>query len=617
MAKDLPIDSRIVEQLAKATVRSLPDGIVELITNCDDSYNRLEERGCSTCGDISIYVNRKMGGICEKLKVFDLAEGMTKHELEKAIVFGGETSGFSSGKSVRGLFGRGLKETIIALGDGEIETIKSGLFVGTRLWFDGRLKKPLYDDEMLENIKPIDKKNGTTIDINVTNEKIRIPQFENFAKQLSDHYALRDINSSNKRTVTLTFEDLKKSLKITEPITFKHPPANKVVDEEIHLSGFGDKLEIRIYESAKPLNSPKNNPYGLAGILIKTRSAILDNHLFKFDSDPAAFYFFGEALCEGLEKRLRQGETEIIDPNRGGLEWRHEYCQALSDSIEKILEPLVLEKKKILEKKPEKAVAESTKKMLRNLCSLLNQIAKKEFEELPEVPIDPEPTINTLMVKPEVANIEEGTVRTFSIYAPSIIVENEGSEARIKYDNWLIRPLSSKVNLEKHSKHPDRLWYRYFKVIGERDGEEGNIIVKLGTETAMAKVKVAPLIKRKRGKISGRKGGYIADIKPDEHPNPMQRVTYRDGIIWIYIKFPSISKFIKSGLDGVDTPQGRLLVAELVGDAFCRALASKGMELNKYPKIPGAEVDSFNSALNELQKKYLHKIQDIIFAWKF
>ena len=97
----------------------------------------------------------------------------------------------------------------------------------------------------------------------------------------------------------------------------------------------------------------------------------------------------------------------------------------------------------------------------------------------------------------------------------------------------------------------------------------------------------------------------------------MQRVTYRDGIIWIYIKFPSVAKFIKSGLEGVDTPQGRLLVAELVGDAFCRALASKGMELGRFPKILGAEVDSFNSALNELQKKYLHKIQDIIFAWKF
>lgn len=42
MAKELPINSRIVEQLAKATVKNMVDGIVELVTNCDDSYKRLE-----------------------------------------------------------------------------------------------------------------------------------------------------------------------------------------------------------------------------------------------------------------------------------------------------------------------------------------------------------------------------------------------------------------------------------------------------------------------------------------------------------------------------------------------------------------------------------------------
>jgi len=92
------------------------------------------------------------------------------------------------------------------------------------------------------------------------------------------------------------------------------------------MHGYGDKVKIMIYESLNPLDFPRNNPFGLAGILIKTKGAILDNKLFKFDNDPAGLYFFGEAICEGLEERLRKGETEIIDPNRSGLEWRHEYC---------------------------------------------------------------------------------------------------------------------------------------------------------------------------------------------------------------------------------------------------------------------------------------------------
>jgi len=109
MARDLPINSRIVEQLAKATVKNIIDGLVELITNCDDSYSRIEGRGDTHNGRILISVDREKGGICNKLVVQDFAEGMKNDELEKAIVFGGETSGFAAGRSVRGLFGRGTQ----------------------------------------------------------------------------------------------------------------------------------------------------------------------------------------------------------------------------------------------------------------------------------------------------------------------------------------------------------------------------------------------------------------------------------------------------------------------------------------------------------------------------
>lgn len=617
MAKDLPIDSRIVEQLAKATVKNIIDGLVELITNCDDSYLRIEEKGMTHTGKILICVDRERGGVCNKLIVRDFAEGMTNDELKKAIVFGGETSGFASGRSVRGLFGRGLKETIIALGEGEIITVKNNNLARTRLWFDKSAKKPLYDDEMLNERKYDSNPNGTKVEIKITNEKIKIPELETFKSHLAEHYALRDITFSDKRELVLRFEDLKRKLTTTEPIRFNYPEGNLLIHEELNLSGFGDRVQIKIYESPSPLSSPRNNPYGLAGILIKTKSAILDNQLFKFENEPAGLYFFGEALCEGIEKRLRRGETEIIDPNRGGLEWRHDYCQALMEAIERTLEPFIIKKKKALEKRPEKEVTQTTKKMLRNICSLLNRIAKEELEDIPEVPIDPDPDITTLLVKPEQANIEQGKTRNFSIYAPAKLVEIEGIEARIKFDNWAIRPLSSKVNLEKHPKYPDKIWYRYFKVVGDKEGEEGHIIVKLGTQAATANVKVGPLKKRKKGPIVGRKGGFISAIERDEMPNPPQRVVYSDGIIRVYTRFPSVSKFIKSGLEGVETPQGRLLLSELVGDAFCRALARQGMDLGKYPKVPGKEIESFNSALNELQKKYLHRIQDIIFAWKF
>lgn len=621
MAKELRINLRIVEQLAKATIKNIVDGIVELITNSDDSYKRIEEKGKEILGKIEIYVDRKRGGICENLKVKDFAEGMTQEELEKAIIYGGETSGLELGKSVRGLFGRGLKETIIVLGEGEIKTFKDGKVCRTKLWFDKRIKKPQYDDEMLSESKLTPEPNGTEVNIKVTNEKIKIPGYKKLKEQILQHYALRDINSSKKREIKLTFTDLKPGgLKSTTIVSFQYPKGKKVIEEEIRLAGVGDRFKIVIYESPKALDSPRNNPYGLAGILIKTKGAILDNHLFRFENDPAALYFYGEAISNYLEERLRKGETEIIDPNRGGLEWRHEYCQALSKNIEGILEPLIFEKRKALEKRPIKEVKESTKKMLMKLRNLLNGLAKQELEEIKEVPIEPGLNITSLIIKPGVANIPENKPRIFSIYAPIEIVKEEGQEAHIKSDNIDIRPLSSTVKLEKHPKFPTKIYYRYFKVVGIKEGAEGFIIVNLGNETALAKVKVAPFKTREKRRIReiiGRKGGFILDFKPDELNNPSQRVVYREGIIRVYIRFPSVSKFINSGFEGVENPEGRLLLAELVGEAFCRELVIQGMELGSIPKIPGGEVDSFNAAINDLQKKCLHKIQEIIFAWKF
>lgn len=613
MPKDLPINLKIVEQMAKATIKNLVDGTVELVTNCDDSYKRLEHEGHKAVGEMEIHASREKGGICEYLKVKDFAEGMSKEELEKAIVFAGETKG----KSIRGLFGRGLKETIIALGDGEIKTIKDGKISKTRLWLNKKIGAQ-YDDEMLEKIEYTSEQNGTEVNIQITNDKIKIPEYEKFKEQISRHYALRDINSSTKRKTKLFFEDKKRKLITKEIAGFQFPEGKKVVEEKINLPYFGDEVKIVIYESPNPLDSPRYNPFGLAGILIKTKSAILDNQLFKFENDPVALYFFGEATCDGLEERLRKGETEIIDPNRSGLEWKHDYCLSLSKAIEKFLEPLVFEKRKALQKTPEKEAKESTKKMIRKLCSELNRLAKLELEDISEFHIEePEPDITDLLIKPEAANIPLNKPRILSIYAPTEVVENEGQEANIKSDNIDIRPLSSTVRLEKHSKFPEKIFYRYFKVEGSTEGAEGNIVVNLGKKTATAKVKVAPFKKKKKGKLTGKKGGFISDISLDGLINPPQRVEYREGIIRVYWRFPSTSKFIKSGFEGVEKAEARILLSELVGEAFCRELARQQIEYARYPSPPGGEIDSFNVAINDLQRKTLHLIQEIIFAWKF
>jgi len=629
-AHELPMHSRLAKQSADASIRSLIDASVELITNADDSYRRLEEREARVNGQIEVFVSRQKGGVCKDFWIRDHAEGMPREKLEKAIIFGGETSGFEIGRTVRGLFGRGLKEAIIALGEGEIYTVRDNSLNAAKIWWDGSERKAKYalSDEAQHisqgsrNSVGIEHGNGTLVKIKVNNTKIRVPECDKLKEQIASHYALRGITSSENRGVFLNFAGFEKGKDIKRSnvrISFQ-PPEDKVVyQKEEKVTGHGDTITIRILESPVSLDSPHLDPFAKAGILIKTEASILDNQLFRYDNDPAAFYFFGEAYCEGMAEKIRQGETGIIDFNRGGIEWRHEYCQAIKNTIEKILDPLVQEKRRQLEKgKEKKEIAEPTKKMLRKLCNLLNELAKKEFEEW-QTPIEPTENIDELTVLPRYAYIEVDRPRPFGVYAPMELVRLAGSKVALRSDNVNIQLLSQHISLDQRSKGHPNLCYGVFKVVGRVNEEEADIHCELNGQEAMTHVKVHALGTKSPKPPTGRKGGFIRDIIADSTSSPPQRVEYKEDTaeIRVYIKFPVVAKYFSEGLEGVETEKGKVILAELVGEAFCKVLAMRKLGSAEAPLVAGREIDSFNVAVNDLQKKYLHRIHEVIANWTF
>jgi len=621
---ELPIDSGIVKQSALATIRNLVDAAVELITNCDDSYRRLEDKGIKASGRIEVDVARKKGGICEFLVVRDYAEGMTREKLKEAVRFAGKTSGFEKGRTVRGLFGRGLKEAIISLGEGEVYSIKDNTLNAAKIWWDEKEGKAKvgYSEEI--HNPPVDQRHGinhgnsTSVIIAIKNEKIKIPEYNKFKLQISDHYALRGITSSDKREIALSFSDRKRALISKGNVKFEPPKGAMAYEGKVNLPSYGDPVEIKVFKSPIQLDSPRLNPFAKAGILIKSGASILDNCLFKYENDPAALYFWGEACCDGIAEKIRKGEVGIIDFNRAGIEWRHEYCQSIQATIEKILDPLIQEKRKELEKPEEKKeVAEPTKKLLRKLCSVLNELANKEFEEW-ETPVEElPPSIEKLTMLPRYANIEVDKPRPLSVYAPAELVRVAGNKVMTDSDNINVSLLSSHVSLDKrHPKQPN-LYYGFFKVVGRVMNEEAKILCKLGEQEAVAHVKVA----EPKEKPPRKPKGFISGISPDDVADPIQRVQYVEdtGEIKIYIKFPGVARYVGSGLEGAETEQGKVFLAELVGEAFCRQLAVMKLKRGEAPPFPGveAEIGFFNSMVNELQKKYLDRIHEVVAGWKF
>lgn len=304
--KKLPIADRIVKQMSLATIRSFPDAIVELVTNADDSYGRLEDEGIKCSGEINIFIKRLKYGICKELSVTDAAEGMDKDKLEDALEFGGETSGIEKGKSVRGLFGRGLKETIIALGIGTVYTIKEDKMAVAKLWWDENAREADYQISK-ESCTPSREergelgieKNGTCTKISVTNKEIRCPDQKTLKPQICNHFALRDINSSTKRKVRLCFESPEKAgLKTYSEILYELPKGNIAINKVIKLPNYEDEITIKIYESENELDSPYNDPYSKAGLLIKSGGAILDKKLFRFELRKSGVLFLWRSYMQ-------------------------------------------------------------------------------------------------------------------------------------------------------------------------------------------------------------------------------------------------------------------------------------------------------------------------------
>jgi hypothetical protein len=444
------------------------------------------------------------------------------------------------------------------------------------------------------------------------------PDYKTLKRQARNHYALRDINMSEQRKVNLTLQSGTDRSSI--PISYSPPEGKIVWDKTLNLPEFRDKISIRIWESSKELETPRHNPFGEAGLLIKTKGAILDNQLFRYENEGAACYYFGEIFCEGIAERVKAGDFGLIDPARTGLSWRrHPFCQALQSEIEKTLAPFIDKKKGELEAKPPTEVLPRTKKMLYDMCRLLNRLAQRELAELPttngEGDEKPDEEIHELFIKPDTANIQPNTPRVFSVYAPQDILRQSAvrNEVQVESDNPNIQVLDPTVTLRPH---PDPeysyLHYGRFRVVGSVWKEEAYITCTLGNHEAIALVRVAPPGKRgPKRPLTGPKGGFFSGIEPDDSENPPQRVFYKADTrkVLIYTRFPVVAKYLGLSLERSESPEGGAMLAELVGEAFFRAMARKAIDAGKYFD----EIDGFNTAVNNLQRKYLHLLYAIPF----
>lgn len=566
---------RMIKQLSDSTISGVIDAIVELVTNADDAYERIEEGDMLDPSIIEIFVTRAKGGKCTKIVVRDSASGMSFETLRKAIEFSGDTSGFKEGKSVRGFFGRGLKESIIALGSGIILSYKEEILSRANIYYDSVEKDAKFEigithpsEEDLIKYGFSDS-SGTIVTIDVTNEKKNyIPSSDTFKCLIEKHYSLRDVNSSSNRKIVLHI--IEPSKEFTYPIKYVYPSGKVVYQSDFVLEGKTTK--IKIYQAEKPLESPIS-PDGEAGLLIKTEGSILDNKLFGFESEPAALYFFGEIICPSIASTIRDfGDESIVDLNRGGLNWKHDHNVQIQQKITPILKPLITKMRESISSKDDEKVPKNIDKALSEICKKLSKIAHGLLEE--ENPGKGD--IETFTIRPLFANIEPGASRSLTVYCPKQMAEGEGTNVvEVVSNNPAVKIVNEKIILKEYPKDAD-IVYNTFEVEGYNEGDSSTIIASLGRLIDTCEVRVSQLGKIGKHKKRNLAGGIFKKIVASTEDNPIQRFSYVEGgTLKIYTKFPGVNKYIGDHFENTETPEGRAILSEILIEAFSRFISTR------------------------------------------
>lgn len=490
----IAVDPRhTIRSIKSAMQGNVIRALVELITNCDDSYIRLEESGQNAGGKIEIFY-KKDGYSCS-FAVRDFAEGMSLEDVKNNFKhYGTATSGLKEGKKVRGYFGQGAKDALAGMIDGKICTFKNDLFVECELFIrDG---KPMYRiSEPIKATQELRRKHGITNNGTVAYFKAdpkvtgRVPQFNTIHESLANNYLLRKIMNNPNREIILINENEGEKRRLR----FLPPKGEQISSEEFLLSTeYGDfPVHFILWRAERELTQSGDDRIG--GLLIlDEENVVLDMSLYKFDNEPLASRFFGEVKIFDFRKLLIK-EEPVLKEERNGLDQRHPLCEKLIEELEKRMEKEVNEERKRKQKEDERKIDEEENKRFRKAFNILNEIAavetqnpiylgQGETEKLEEPP-------NGIYFFPTAAQITVGKKYAFEL---RINVKAIGKNRSIKIctTNPKIIFTPQEINIDQDDSQI--IMQKYVTVEGKEPNIEGILRAQVGDKIAEAKIFVAP-----------------------------------------------------------------------------------------------------------------------------
>jgi len=615
-------DRVALQQADQAIRKDVLRALVEVITNCNDSYSRLEHAGEPVSGEIVIDIKRKHKN--SLIRIRDHAEGMNDERMDKVVgTYGEATSGLKEDKHVRGMWGRGLKDAIFGLGYGYVYSFQGDSYYSSSLLLKKdvptfELENPVPATPALREKHAMPEGNGTEVEIIVSRDDVKMPQFDNIRNYLQRHFELRPIMSNPSRRIVL--RDIVGAHKVRHEhvLAYKAPRGEKILDEQVEVEGFPSTAHLEVFRSNIQLSTrSEEGDYADGGLLVVSRSMVISLTMLKFENDPYASCFYGSIQCDYLHELLKNDEP-VLTATRDGINWTHPFAKALKTAIENRIEPLVQAERVHAIHDEQTKLDKELRQKLNHALRELNSIAVSELSDRKDTDsegskkgVDLPPS--GIGFVPERVYLQIGQIVTLTLHAKLPDNAQVGSIAHIVSDNPEIIVITLQATIEAHKDDPT-IGQAHIKVEGRQVGSEGMITAYLKGHRAMALVQVRSKKEVIADAPSPNRGGLFTDIRFDDRTDPRQRV-YFDRVnssIVVATAAPSVKLYLDKQNRLDTTVQGQVLLAELITEAVCREIARRGVEDGRFLAPEGAEADAIHNHYIRLQNRYAHLIHEFI-----
>ncbi|HEY6767270.1 MAG TPA: hypothetical protein VI386_21130 [Candidatus Sulfotelmatobacter sp.] len=471
---DLHFSARYFHFNRSFAIKDVFDALVELITNCDDSYHRIF-KGVQRNEDGGPVLIEYLAGKNAMLVVHDRAEGMTLQEMRHKL---SDVGTRRSEQGDRGFMARGAKDCT-ELGNLIFESIKGERYYKSELTTKPQFI-PLADGERVKNeIRErlhIRRGNGTVVTLKLDRER-RLPRFDTLLRELPWHFALRDILSMTSPTQVL-MKNLNKPESDGERVLYHPPTGNLIFDEEFEVPAYKVLARLRIWKAAEQLEDPSDR-FRRSGFLVKAERAIHECTLFspEFDRDPLAKKYFGRLECPSIdhlmreyddrrerdEKPLEENPVLLIDPNRQhGLNREHPFTKALFLVPSERLRSLIAAERETEKAQKREIANRETQTRLDRLAKRASEFLRQQVEEIKELTVgdDVDKTAfdQGTMIFPTYVKLALGEERALTYYVKATLLDAKRSEHRatVVADDPAVVVLDPAFELHPHRTKDDR-----------------------------------------------------------------------------------------------------------------------------------------------------------------